>query len=102
MEVYMDVTNTYQAGLNTGIQRVPRELVLRLLGYNESQSRHFFVPVVFLDHLRLWKKAARKEWVRLYQASPEKTNFSLSGLFSTYFKGPFVRDIPDGSIFLDM
>jgi len=102
MEVYIDVTNTYQARLNTGIQRVTRELVLRLLDYNESRSRHFFVPVVFLDHLRLWKKVARKEWVRLYRASPEKTNFSLSGLFSTYFKGPFIRDIPDGSIFLDM
>ena len=102
MEVYIDVTNTYQAQLNTGIQRVTKELVLQLLDYNERRNRQSFTPIVFLDHLCRWKKVTRKEWVRLYQVTPDVTGFSLSRLFSTYFKGPFFREIPDGSIFLDV
>jgi len=102
MEVYIDITNTYKIQLNTGIQRVTKELVLRLYDYNETQNSTKFIPIVFLDHVRLWKRVTRKEWVRLHQGQPDLKRFRLSIPFSAPFRVPFIGKVPGGSIFLDM
>ena len=102
MEVYIDITNTYKFRLNTGIQRVTKELVLRLYDYNETQHSAKFIPIVFLDHVRLWKRVTRREWVRLHQGQSDPKRFRLSNLFSSPLCKSFMGKVPEGSIFLDM
>ena len=102
MEIYIDITNTYKIRLNTGIQRVTKELVLRLYDYNETQNSTEFIPIVFLDHVRLWKRVTRREWVRLHQGQPDSKRFKLSNLFSSPLCKSFMGKVPEGSIFLDM
>ena len=102
MEVYIDITNTFKIQLNTGIQRVTKELVLRLYDYNETQNSTKFIPIVFLDYVRLWKRVTRKEWVRLHQGQPDLKRIRLSKPFLDPFRVPFMGKVPGGSIFLDM
>jgi len=102
MEVYIDITNTYKIRLNTGIQRVTKELVLRLYDYNETQPDTKFIPIVFLDHVRLWKRVTRREWVRLHQGQSDPKRFRLSNPFSFPLCKSFMGKVPEGSIFLDM
>jgi len=102
MEVYIDITNTYKIRLNTGIQRVTKELVLRLFDRNDRQDKISFVPMVFYDRIGLWKKITRGELAFLYQGIPESKPFRLSKLLSHAFWTSFLRQAPAGSIFLDM
>ena len=66
MNVYIDITNTYITRLNTGIQRVTKELVWRCYSFNKTQNNFIFIPVVYHSKLRCWKKININEFKNIY------------------------------------
>jgi len=102
MDVYVDITNTYSVRLNTGVQRVTKELMWRLAGPDRGQDRLNFIPIVYYDRLSLWKRINRRELAFLCGGMAEPNWFRLSKLLSPFHLTSFQRQIPAGTLFLDM
>lgn len=102
VHIYLDITNTYVTQLNTGIQRVSKELIRRLYDYNLVQTEMEFIPVCFDQAISRWKTIRRGDFEQLYRGKQRSGPHRALRKMGDFLRMSCLKDFSTNAVFVDM
>ena len=102
MHVYLDITNTYLTQLNTGIQRVSKELIRRLYDYNRVQTEMEFIPICFEQAMGSWKTIGQRDFERLYEGKKRSGTDRVLRRMGNFLRISCLKEFSSNALFVDM
>ena len=102
MHVYLDITNTYLTQLNTGIQRVSKELIRRLYDYNRVQTEMEFIPICFEQAMGSWKTIGQRDFERLYERKKRSGTDRVLRRMGNFLGISCLKEFSSNALFVDM